>query len=186
MNEKTTLPLARLRVLFMLPIIFIIIAVASGCNSKNSNNQLPENNTAIEQVEPVAATVEEPIITDTLEYLFNYSNNYKEIMTQEYFKKNMDKILVVNINRNNEILARGRATDITNFKSTIHELYPNGTDSIIATLSFDRSASKKIVLEVLNILESELKEEKNNTQDSLLPPTPRIIIPAPIIYTKEK
>src|SRR5574344_388120 len=111
MNEKTTLPLARLRVLFMLPIILIIIAVASGCNSKNSNNQLPENSTAIEQVEPVATTVEEPIITDTLEYLFGDKN--KDIKIKESFVKDKEKCLLIIITDENKIIANDQNISLT-------------------------------------------------------------------------
>ena len=167
MNEKTTLPLARLRVLFMLPIIFIIIAVASGCNSKNSNNQLPENSTAIEQVEPVATTVEEPIITDTLEYLFGDKN--KDIKIKESFVKDKEKCLLIIITDENKIIANDQNISLTDLRSMIHSWYPNGTDSITPIVDYS-TFNKKQMVDVLKILKSEFKKESILLKLPTLPP----------------
>lgn len=167
MNKKSTLPLARFRVLIMLPIILIIIAVASGCKSKN-NSQLSENG----QEEPVFETVEEPEIVDTLAYIFNHIDSDPDtfIVVKEYdVINNRDKYFDIKAQEGDEIFVNGENINITDLRSKIHEWLPNGTDSIMAVIRWE-GASKKVIVDILKILRSEFKNENISTVQKMLPP----------------
>lgn len=165
MNKKSTLPLARFRVLIMLPIILIIIAVASGCKSKNSNSQLSENG----QEEPVFKTFEEPIITDTLEYLFGDKN--KDIKIKESFVRNKELCLLVVMKDENTIISNGQDISISELRSVIHSWYPNGTDSITPAIEDYSKVSKKVLVDVTRILKDEFEKGIIYLPSKLTPPT---------------